>query len=78
MTAQVVRTVVATMCEAKEFGYILATEAYLRNLDQAQRKAYVCDGLAYNWTIWEEHFHTWGFVPILDFLHWLTALHEAA
>ena len=77
-TAQIVRTVVATMCGAEEFGYILATEAYLRNLDLAQRKAYVCDGLAYNWTIWEEHFQGWGFVPILDFLHLLTYLYDAA
>jgi hypothetical protein len=77
-TAQVVRTVVATMCEAEEFGYMLATEAYLRNLDLAQRKAYVCDGLAYNWTIWDEHFRAMGFVPILDFLHLLTYLYDAA
>jgi len=77
-TTQIVRTVVATMREAGEFGYMLATEAYLRNLDLAQRKAYVCDGLAYNWSIWEEHFRATGFVPILDFLHLLTYLYEAA
>ena len=77
-TAQVVRTVIASMCGAVEFAYILATEAYLRNLDLALRKAYVCDGLAYNWTIWEEHFRAWGFVPILDFLHLLTYLYDAA
>ena len=77
-TAQVVRTVVATMCESTAFGYMLATEAYLRNFDLAQRKAYVCDGQRYNWTIWEEHFHAWGFVPILDFLHLLTYLYDAA
>jgi hypothetical protein len=77
-TAQIVRTVVATMCGAEEFAYMLATEAYLRNLDLAQRKAYVCDGLAYNWTIWEEHFRAWGFIPILDFLHLLTYLYDAA
>ena len=77
-TAQVVRTVVATMCGAEEFAYMLAAETYLRNLDLAQRKAYVCDGLAYNWTIWEEHFRAWGFVPILDFLHLLTYLYDAA
>jgi hypothetical protein len=77
-TALVVRTVVATMCGAEEFGYLLATETYLRNLDLAQRKAYVGDGQAYNWTIWEEHFRGWGFVPVLDFLHLLTYLYDAA
>jgi hypothetical protein len=77
-TAQIVRTVVATMFGAEEFGYILATEAYLRNLDLARRKAYVCDGQAYNWTIWDEHFRPLGFIPILDLLHLLTYLYEAA
>lgn len=77
-THVLVRTVVATMCGADEFGYMLATEVYLRNLDLAQRKGYVCDGMACNWTIWEEHFCRLGFVPILDFLHLLTYLYSAA
>jgi len=77
-TQVLVRTVVATMCGADEFGYMLATEVYLRNLDLARRKGYVCDGMACNWTIWEEHFRRLGFVPILDFLHLLTYLYNAA
>lgn len=77
-TRRLVRTVVASMCGAKEFGYMLATEAYLRSFDLAQRKAYVADGLPYNWSIWEEHFRRDGFVPILDFLHLLTYLYAAA
>jgi hypothetical protein len=77
-TELLVRTVVATMCGAEEFGYILATEVYLRNLDLAKRKGYVCDGQTCNWTIWEAHFSSLGFVPILDFLHLLTYLYSAA
>ena len=77
-TKVLVRTVVASMCGAEDFGYILATEAYLRNLDLAQRKGYVCDGQACNWTIWDAHFREHGFVPILDFLHLLTYLYSAA
>ena len=77
-TNVIVRTVVATMFGAEEFGYILATEVYLRNLDLAKRKGYVCDGQACNWTIWEQHFSEKGFVPILDFLHLLTYLYSAA
>jgi len=77
-TEVLVRTVVATMCGADEFGYMLAVEVYLRNLDLARRKGYVCDGMACNWTIWEEHFRKLGFVPILDFLHLLTYLYSAA
>ena len=77
-TVQIVRTVVATMLGAEEFAYILSTEAYLRNFDLARRKAYVCDGQSYNWTIWDEHFRPLGFLPILDFLHLLTYLYDAA
>lgn len=76
LSARLLRTAVATMRSSIEFGYMLAAEAYKRNLDQAQRKAYVCDGQAYNWTIWEEHFPNW--VAILDFLHLLVYLYGAA
>lgn len=75
---RLVRTVVASMCGAEEFGYILAAEAYSRSFDLAQRKAYVADGLPFNWNIWDEHFRTQGFVPILDFLHLLTYIYGAA
>ena len=73
-----VRTAVATMRRSDRFGEFLAMEAHRRSLDLAQRKAYVCDGQAYNWTIWGEHFRSSGFVPILDFVHLLTYVHSAA
>ena len=75
---QLVRTVVASMKCAKEFGYMVATEVYLRSLDLARRKGYICDGLPYNWAIFEDHFRGLGFVPILDFLHLLSYLYAAA
>ena len=53
-------------------------EAHRRSFDLASRKAYVCDGQAYNWTIWGEHFRSSGFVPVLDFVHLLTYVHSAA
>jgi hypothetical protein len=77
-TRRLVRTVVASMCGAEEFGYILAAEAYSRSFDLAQRKAYVADGLPFNWSIWDEHFRAQGFVPILDFLHLLAYIYAAA
>lgn len=77
-TQRLVRTVVASLCGAEEFGYILAAEAYSRSFDLAERKAYVADGLPFNWGIWEAHFRAAGFVPILDFLHLLTYLYAAA
>lgn len=75
---RLITTVVATLQNAADFGYLLATEAYLRSLDRARRKAFVCDGLPYNWTIYETHFRAWGFIPILDFLHLVGYLYAAA
>jgi len=75
---RLVRTVVATMAGAEEFGYIVAAEVHRRGLDLAARKGYVCDGELANWTIFEEHFRAQGFVPILDFLHLLAHLYAAA
>jgi hypothetical protein len=73
-----VRTTVATMRRSDRFGEMLAMEAFRRSLDLAPRKAYVCDGQAYNWTIWGEHFRDSGFVPVLDFVHLLTYVYSAA
>ena len=73
-----VRTAVATMQSSDRFGELLAMEAHRRSLDLARRKAYVSDGQAYNWTIWEEHFRPLGFVAVLDFVHLLTYVYQAA
>lgn len=81
LTRRIVRlvtTFVASMQDAQAFGYMVATETFLRGLDLAQRKGFVCDGLPYNWTIYETHFRPMGFIPILDFLHLLTYLYSAA
>jgi hypothetical protein len=75
---RLITTFVASMRNSDNFGYMVATEAFLRSFDRAERKAYVCDGLPYNWTIYEEHFRAWGFVPILDFLHLVGYLYAAA
>ena len=66
------------MRRSDRFGEFLAMEAHRRSLDLAQRKAYVCDGQAYNWTIWGEHFRSSGFVPVLDFVHLVTYVYQAA
>lgn len=74
----VVRTALATLAGVEDFGYQVATEVYRRNLDQADFKACVCDGQAYNWSVWETHLKPLGFIPVLDFLHLLTYLYSAA
>lgn len=73
-----VRTVVASMADSETFGWQMATEVKRRGLDRAQRKACVCDGQPYNWTLFEMHLLPWGFIAILDFVHLLAYLHDAA
>jgi hypothetical protein len=57
---QRVRTVVATMADAETFGWQMAAEVQRRGLDRAARKACVCDGQKYNWTLFEMHLLPWG------------------
>jgi hypothetical protein len=73
-----VRTVVATMENSEIFGWQVAAEVHRRGLDRVARKACVCDGQAYNWSIYEMHLLPAGFVAVLDFLHLLAYLHDAA
>ncbi len=73
-----VRTVVATMENSETFGWQVAAEVHRRGLDRAKRKACVCDGQAYNWSIYEMHLLPAGFIAILDFVHLLAYLYEAA
>jgi hypothetical protein len=73
-----VRTMVASMANSDTFGWQVAAEVKRRGLDRAQRKACVCDGQAYNWTLFEMHLLPWGFIGILDFVHLLSYLYEAA
>jgi hypothetical protein len=73
-----VRTVVASMAQSETFGWQMAAEVKRRGLERARRKACVCDGQQYNWTLFEMHLLPWGFIGILDFVHLLTYLHDAA
>lgn len=73
-----VRTVVATMENSEKFGYQVAAEVHRRGLDKAKRKACVCDGQAYNWSIFDMHLLPLGFIAILDFLHLMAYLYDAA
>jgi hypothetical protein len=72
------RTVVATMANSETFGWQVAAEVHKRGLDRAKRKACVCDGQAYNWSVYEMHLLPLGFIAVLDFVHLLAYLHDAA
>jgi hypothetical protein len=75
---RLVRTAVATMADSQAFGFQVAAEVHRRGLDRAARKACVCDGQHYNWSIFELHLEPAGFIGILDVVHLLTYLYAAA
>lgn len=72
------RDVVASLADSTGFGKLLAASAWRLGFTQALLKAFVADGQASNWTIWEQHFKHLEFVPILDFIHALTYVYSAA
>jgi hypothetical protein len=73
---RLVRTCVATQQSSEAFGPLVAQEAYARGFFEASRRAFLGDGLAYNWTIQRKWFK--DFVAIADFIHPLSYLYVAA
>ena len=64
---RLVRTCVASLEASSSFGPMVAAEAQERRFYEAKRRAFVADGMAYNWSIHEGYFG--DFEPIVDFLH---------
>lgn len=64
---RLLRTVISSMKNSREFGKQMDREAKRRKFDKATRKAFVADGLTCNWSIQAEYFD--DYVPILDFTH---------
>ena len=73
---RLVRTVLASMAEAKEFGKQMQREAKRRRFYDSATKAFLGDGLPWNWSIWKDRFS--DFTPILDFIHALSYVFVAA
>lgn len=73
---RLVRTVLSSLAESKTFGGQMAREAKRRRFEDAPAKAFLGDGLPWNWSIWKKHFAE--FTPILDFIHVLSYLFVAA
>jgi hypothetical protein len=73
---RLVRTCVASMVASRSFGPLMAAEAQSRDFYAAGRRAFVADGLAYNWSIHRGYFA--DFVPIVDLLHVVCYLFKAA
>jgi hypothetical protein len=70
------RTCCASLETSERFGQMMATEADARGFFAAHRRAFLADGLPYNWSIHRRHFST--FEPIVDFVHPVERLHAAA
>lgn len=73
---RLVRTCVASMVNSRAFGPLVAAEAQSRDFYAAQRRAFVADGCAYNWSIQRGYFA--DFVPIVDLLHVVCYLFQTA
>lgn len=73
---RLVRTCVASLETSASFGPMMAAEAQQRHFYEAPRRAFVADGMAYNWSIHEGYFR--DFEPIVDFLHVLCYVYASA
>lgn len=73
---RIVRTVLASLAKSRPFGRQMAREAKARRFNEAKAKAFLGDGLSWNWTLHKTHFSK--YTAILDFIHPLSYLHKAA
>ena len=69
---RLVRTVLSSLSCSKDFGKQMAREAKRRRFFEAEARAFVGDGLPWNWSIRKKHFA--NFTAILDFIHVLSYL----
>ena len=72
----VFRTCLSSLAGSDEFGAMMAAEADARGFFTAQKRAFVGDGLGYNWSIHRRWFPQ--FVPIVDFVHAVEYVYTAA
>ena len=73
---RLVRTCLSSMADSDTFGAQMQREAQGRRFFEATARAFLGDGLPWNWSIWKQHFRK--FTPILDFIHVLAYLYAAA
>ena len=70
------RSYLSSLASSDKFGPMMAAVADRRGFFQAEKRAFLGDGQAYNWTIQQRWFST--FEPIVDFVHVIEYVHEAA
>jgi hypothetical protein len=72
----VFRTCLSSLTASDAFGPMMAAEADARGFFTARKRAFVGDGLGYNWSIQQRWFP--DFVPIVDFVHAVEYVYAAA
>jgi hypothetical protein len=73
---RLVRTCLSSMVDSHQFGRQMEREARKRRFFEAPARAFLGDGLPWNWSIQQTHFP--DFTPILDFTHALSYIYAAA
>lgn len=73
---RLLRTVLSSLAKSRVFGEQMAREARRRRFYEAPVRAFLGDGLPWNWSIWKRHFRQ--FTPILDFIHAVSYLFVSA
>jgi len=73
---RMMRTVLSSVANSERFGRQMARESKQRRFYEALARAFLGDGLPWNWSIWKKCFR--DFTPILDFIHGLSYLFMAA
>jgi hypothetical protein len=73
---RVLRTAISSLKGSEEFGPMMRREADRRRFDEADKRAFLGDGLNWNWSVWKTHFC--DYVPILDFIHAISYVFQAA
>lgn len=73
---RVLRTAISSLKCSEDFGPMMKREADRRRFDEANKRAFLGDGLNWNWSVWKAHFSS--YVPILDFIHAIQYVFQAA
>ena len=73
---RILRTAVSSMASSDEFAKMMKREADRRRFNEAEKRAFLGDGLKWNWSVWKTHFPTYE--PILDFIHAIQYVFGAA
>lgn len=73
---RLLRTCLSSLACSSDFGLQMSRESQRRLFHKATARAFIGDGLSWNWSLWKKYFPT--FEPILDFMHGVEYVYAAA